>query len=232
MGGRRAMGLLTQFGQYDQKLRNTKIFFVRNDYDDKVFMGYTTKPLIKRFYLFKACCETMNKTRIHNYLNNVGLGNIHIELLEECNCYLIKEVTEHIVEHVTQLTKEGYEVQQEIINDKELIDFEQNYNEIYKLKCDYYKLNKPKEYYNTYPNRIVKSNEKYQANSEYIESQKEKVKCDVCNSTLQRRSMYEHKTSKKHLAALKIQAANNDVTTCISDSGITTDTEQNGMIEI
>lgn len=204
MGGRRAMPILTQFGKCDTKLRNTKIYLIKNNYDDKIYLGYTSKPLVKRFYLFKVCCETLNNTPIHQHLNNIGLGNVHIQLLEECACYLIKEVMEKINEHSINLTNEGFDVQQETINDKELLDLEVLHNDIYKEKCEYYKTNKPKEYYKTYPERIVKSNDKYKGNEKYIQQQQEKIKCDVCDSLIQKRSMYEHKTSKKHIAALKL----------------------------
>jgi group I intron endonuclease len=81
--------------------KNGRIYCIRNNIDDEVYVGSTCQPLSKRMAFHRNDATTYKKDRkIYKHMNNIGVENFYIELLEECPC-----------ENKEQLRKrEGYHI--------------------------------------------------------------------------------------------------------------------------
>ena len=67
---------------------NGKIYIIRNNVNEMVYIGSTCNPLHKRFYAHKR--DMKNKCNMHKPLYKdmalIGVDNYYIELIEEFRC--------------------------------------------------------------------------------------------------------------------------------------------------
>lgn len=74
--------------QNPNKYEHSKVYAIRNDVDDDIYIGSTTSALSKRFYEHK---RELNKTQIKPYrlykkMIELGFEHFYIELVEEVKC--------------------------------------------------------------------------------------------------------------------------------------------------
>jgi group I intron endonuclease len=68
-----------------------KIYKLVNTVDDDIYVGSTHHPLVKRLSLHKSHAKC-KKSKVYRHLNEVGMENVQIELLEEYPCTSKKEL--------------------------------------------------------------------------------------------------------------------------------------------
>ena len=74
--------------------KNGKIYCVRNNITDDIYVGSTTQPLSKR--MAKHRQDSRREIKMHRpfYLkvNELGIENFYIELIEECPCESLEQL--------------------------------------------------------------------------------------------------------------------------------------------
>lgn len=75
------------------KYEHGKIYKLVNTVDNDIYVGSTLHPLVKRWSLHKSHAKGKNKNnKVYGHLNDVGLGNVRIELIEEYSCTSKREL--------------------------------------------------------------------------------------------------------------------------------------------
>lgn len=75
------------------KYEHGKIYKLENDVDDSIYVGSTHHPLVKRWSLHRSHAKGGRRTsRVYKHLNEIGLENVRIELIEEYPCSNKKEL--------------------------------------------------------------------------------------------------------------------------------------------
>lgn len=90
---------------------NTKIYTIRNNVNDKVFVGYTTSRIAEGFNSYKQQykkCKLLNKLTIA--FSHVGLENFYVKLEKEVKCKTKAEVTDIVQKCIDEFDsfKNGY----------------------------------------------------------------------------------------------------------------------------
>ena len=67
--------------------KNGKIYCIRNNINDEVYVGSTTQSLSKRMVKHRSDAKCRNKDlTIYKTMNELGIDNFYIELIEEHPC--------------------------------------------------------------------------------------------------------------------------------------------------
>ena len=76
------------------KYSKGKIYVIRNNEDDDLYVGSTTQPLSKRFYDHKQSMrdEKCMNSCVYKKMNELGLKNFYIELYESFPCQSKEEL--------------------------------------------------------------------------------------------------------------------------------------------
>lgn len=85
--------------------KNGKIYVIRNHINDKVYVGSTTQSLAKRFGEHKSAIKQNSKKKkhhIHYVMEDQGIENFYIELVENYPCSSKEELN----------AREGYFIRQ------------------------------------------------------------------------------------------------------------------------
>ena len=88
----------------ENKYHNSKIYSIRNTLNNEIYIGSTTRSLCKR--MVKHRCDAKQRPHIspfYTYMNENGIENFYIELVEEYKC-----------ENIEQLRKREGEITREI----------------------------------------------------------------------------------------------------------------------
>ena len=184
------------------KYNNSKIYAIRNNIDDDVYIGSTTMPLCKR--MVKHRCDAKkrpDKMRITTKMKDLGIDNFYIELIEEVSC-----------DNIEQLRKKEGEIIREIgtLNTRiECRTKHEYYNDTLEQRKEYLSINreeilrKKKEYRDEHKEVLrEKDRIRYHANIEKCRIQtrmfgSQKVDCD-CGGKYTKAHKAEHFRCKKH----------------------------------
>ena len=160
----------------------SKIYKLVSPHTEKVYIGSTIQPLYKRKGSHKSKFQAWkNGTNPYNLssfrLFEFGIDDVDIVLIENCPCSSIEELHAKECEHIKK---------QDCVN-----------------KCiptrtykQYYEDNKEK--------KSARDAAYYQANKEAIDKKRnEKIVCEICKSTISKKSLPQHKKTTKHIAALE-----------------------------
>ena len=74
--------------------KNGKIYCIRNNIDDDLYVGSTTQPLSKRMaYHRKDAKKEINMHyMLYSKFNEIGIENFYIELIEDCPCETLEQL--------------------------------------------------------------------------------------------------------------------------------------------
>ena len=74
--------------------KNGKIYCVRNNITDDIYVGSTTQPLSKRMakHRMDSRREIKKHRRFYLKVNELGVENFYIELIEECPCESLEQL--------------------------------------------------------------------------------------------------------------------------------------------
>ena len=83
---------MAQNNQKDYK--NGKIYCIRNNINDDIYVGSTTQPLSKRRAKHRENAKSENKKHLVLYskVNEIGIENFYIELIEDCPCESVEQL--------------------------------------------------------------------------------------------------------------------------------------------
>ena len=83
---------MAQNNQKDYK--NGKIYCIRNNITDDIYIGSTTQPLCKRMAWHRqdAKKEIKMNYMLYSKFNEIGIENFYIELIEDCPCEALEQL--------------------------------------------------------------------------------------------------------------------------------------------
>ena len=179
----------------ENKYQQGKIYMIKSNQTDKVYIGSTIRPLDVRF---KSHEDRVGEKSTTSYMI-LEYDDAYIELIEEYPCETKLELQ----------SREGYYIRlygDRIVNkkiigrtDKEYIKYWKNNN---KEKVREY--NKQwnidnKQYFEDNRETIREYNKQYYElnRKKQLQKQGEKIQCSICNSTVSRGNISSHKKSKK-----------------------------------
>ena len=78
----------------NRNYKNGKIYCIRNNFDNDIYVGHTTQTLSKRMEKHRRDCKTSKSQSRKLYLKmrELGIENFYIELLEKYPCNDIEEL--------------------------------------------------------------------------------------------------------------------------------------------
>ena len=210
----------------ENKYHNSKIYSIRNKFNDDIYIGSTTVSLSQRMTKHRASmnCEKRGKCLLYQKMREHGVENFFITLIEKCPCNDIEELRAKEGEWIEKMgtlnmkvagrTPEQYR--------KDTVEHKKEYDQ------EYHKNNKDKKseqahqrYENNKEHIKLKSNQHYHENKETISitlkkyrdehkeeiKEKQNLKCQCeCGMTYTKRNKSRHLKSKHHQNFL-----NNDI---------------------
>ena len=166
-----------------------KIYCVKSEHTDKIYIGSTTQSLKSRFTSHKmhhklfGCGKLPTRVSAFELLD---LGDCYIELIEDYPCESRTELEKRETHHI-QLNKDI------AVNEKmPWYDYKTADRERYKRERDQI-LSRVKEYYK-------KNSDKIKARA------RERIQCE-CGCTVRRASISKHRKTEKHQSLLKIKGS-------------------------
>ena len=200
--------------QNSKDYKNGKIYCIRNNINDDVYVGSTTQPLSKRMAKHREDAKRENKMHrtFYSKVNEIGIENFYIELIEDYPCESLEQLRKregHYIRKMGTLNQQiagrtGKEWEQDN-KEKRKEYFEQNKDKIKEYHKEYHKeyATQNKEQIKIYRTEYKKVNkEKIQQQShEYYESNKnklsEKMIC-ACGGKYTVSHKSHHEKSMKH----------------------------------
>ena len=187
--------------------KNGKIYCIRNTVDDDIYTGSTTQPLSKRMVGHRSDMKSERRRHyiLYQKMNELGIENFYIELIEEFPCENKEQLTAKEGEYIRKMATLNHRIQgrtyQEWLDDTKEVRKE-----------------KSKEYRERIHNTILERKAKYreenrdkirEADKEWRENNKEKVKqrnrimvnCE-CGDYITKINLKRHIKSKKHQEVL------------------------------
>ena len=73
---------------------NGKIYCIRNNITDDIYVGSTTQPLSKRMAKHRQNAKYINTNHriFYSKVNEIGVENFYIELIENCPCESLEQL--------------------------------------------------------------------------------------------------------------------------------------------
>ena len=172
---------------------NGKIYCIRNYINDKIYIGSTCQSLSKRMAYHRQDCMKSNRhnTLIYKMMFDLGRDNFYIELLEECPCDNLNQLTRREGELIRELksslnhvvagrTVEEYKVEcadkikkSKAISDRKYAD--KNGAKIKEYQSEYYQKNRERILENVSKNREEQKEIIKQRNKEHYQRNREKI---------------------------------------------------------
>ena len=204
---------------------NGRIYVIRNNINDDVYVGSTTQPLSKRMAKHRSEISS-NKLPLYEKFREFGVGNFYIELLKEYPCENSEQLQAEEGKWIREMgtlnrkisgrtIREWHEDHKEEQSDKKKQYREEHKQEIKEWKKKHYEENKEEI--------LAKQKEDYENNKEvklernriYCENNKAKIKaqaCQVinceCGNKYTQQNKNRHLKSQKHQTYLKQQQEN------------------------
>lgn len=190
------------------KFHNSKIYCIRNDIDDDVYIGSTTQALSKRMVKHRCSAKTQpDKMKITKKMNELGVEHFYIELIVECPCENIEQLRRIEGEYIRKLAT---------INDKIAGRTMKEYNEdnkdhIFQIKKQYREANKEtirqkkKEYREANKEILAEKSKKYQeANKERIQEYKKQYR-EANKDKIREKDKIYYEANKAKLSAQRYE---------------------------
>ena len=194
--------------------KNGRIYCIRNNITDDIYIGSTTQPLSKRMAWHRQ--DAKHKAKMHYMLyskfNEIGIDNFYIELLENYPCETLEQLRKREGEFIREMatlnslmagrTKKEYREQNK---DKRREYLEQNKDIIKEKNKEYYDTNKEKikeqlkEYREQNKEKIKEYVKKYhKANRDKILEYKNQKMICACGGKYTVSHKSHHEKSMKH----------------------------------
>lgn len=168
--------------------KNGKIYTIRSNQTDDIYIGSTCSPLYKRLYNHKQHYNSW-VNRGKNYMSSyeiIKYDDCYIELLEEYPC----ENKQQLRKREGELQREMKCVNKEIAGRTKKEWYDDNKDRILENKKQKYNDNRDKL-------NKIKLNYYYRNKDEILKKKKEKMTCE-CGSNFRKCEKSRHEITKKH----------------------------------
>ena len=189
--------------------QNGKIYCIRNSINDEIYVGSTTQRLSKRFSKHKSDMKVLSG-KLYQKMNNVGIENFYIELIENYPCNSKEELNKREGEYIRKMGTLNYQVSGRTRQEyrEENREKEQLRHKVYYANNKEKELERVKKYKE---NNVEKEKERWKKyNDEHKEYRKqmrsEIIECE-CGALISRGSLTRHKGRLIHQENLKQQSA-------------------------
>ena len=80
--------------QNSKDYKSGKIYCIRNNIDDNIYVGSTTQALSKRMAKHRqnAKCKDRMHYALYSKVNEIGIEYFYIELIEDCPCETLEQL--------------------------------------------------------------------------------------------------------------------------------------------
>lgn len=172
------------------KFKKGKMYKLTNTIDDELYVGSTIQTLKQRMYNHNKHRKKKSHWKVYKHLNQIGWGNVSIELIEDYPCNSKKKLLKRERYWKDKLNSKLNERKPYISNKERKKEARNRSSEWRKNKDNIIKAKKVKD-------------EWYQRNKKKVlERIKQIVKCD-CGLSFRQDSIRRHKKTKKHLSRMK-----------------------------
>ena len=189
--------------QNSKDYKNGKIYCIRNNIDDNIYVGSTTQSLSKRIAKHREAAKRKNYMHrtFYSKVNEIGIEHFYVELIEDCPCETLEQLRKREGHYIRKMGTLNHKIAgrtgkeyHEINKDKIQIyqkEYQKEYAELNKEKIQIYR----KEYTKVNKEKIQQnSHEYYEAHKQKLS---EKVIC-VCGGKPTLHHKLEHERTKKH----------------------------------
>ena len=85
--------------------KNGKIYRIRNNINDDIYVGSTIQPLSKRISVHRSHAVTAEKKHrpLYTQMNDLGFDAFYIELIEECPCDNLEQLLRTEGKYIRQM---------------------------------------------------------------------------------------------------------------------------------
>ena len=194
---------------------NGRIYCIRNNKDDDLYVGSSCQPLSKRMekHRYDMRNKKKNNCSLYKKMNEIGVEHFYIELIEECPCENIEQLRKKEGEWIRQMATLNDQIagRTTIEYRQETKDHKQEYDKLYSEANKYKKREQAKIRYENKKEEIKqKTNEYYHKNKDKIaEHNKQMIECP-CGVKLTQANKARHLKSKHHQNYEKSLLENND----------------------
>jgi hypothetical protein len=183
--------------KFGKSFQNGKIYTIRNTIDDDIYVGSTCQSLSKRMSFHrKDILKYIGKRKLYTHMNELGVDNFYIELIEECPC-----------DNLEQLQKrEGHFIREMATLNMRIAGrkFQEQRREIYYPQHQEKLIQYSKEYRILNPEKVKESNTKYrESHKEELQLNRSTMVTCECGECVSKGSLTRHKTRKPHQYYLK-----------------------------
>ena len=182
-----------------------KIYCIRNNINDEIYVGSSTQPLSKR--MEKHRCDTRNVKKnscsLYRYMNELGVENFYIELIEEYPCENIEQLRRKEGEWIRKMATLNDQIAGRTTREyyDEHIQEKKEYDKIYQEANKEKRRQQAKERYERDKERIKQyANERYYKDKDKIrEYTKQTIECP-CGAKFLILNKSRHLKTKCHQA--------------------------------
>ena len=200
-----------------------KIYKILNNIDNEIYVGSTIKTLSQRMANHRYVMNTKPHYKLYEHMNELGVDNFYIELIENCPCndtYELRAREGHFIREIATLNmqiagrtkKEWYKDNEEHIkevhkqyyegNKEHLKEVQKQYIEEHKERYKEYRKQYREEHKERYKQYREEHKEQqkqyYENNKEHISKHNsEKIQCNICGCQSSRIHMSRHQKSNK-----------------------------------
>jgi hypothetical protein len=161
---------------------NGRIYCIRNNVDDDVYVGSTCQSISKRMAKHRGSMnEPKRDTKIYVKMRELGADNFYIELIEECPCENKEQLRKREGHFIREMGTLNKNIAGRTVQEQNKAYYENNKEQIYETCKTWKEANpekviayKQKWYANNKEDIAIKGKERYEENKEQIcEQQKE-----------------------------------------------------------
>ena len=123
----------------ERNYQNGKIYCIRNNIDDDIYVGSTTQSLSRRMSKHKRDinCKKREANKLYTKMRELGIEAFYIELVEEVKCDNVEQLRKREGELIRQMGKLNTRI--ECRTNKEYQ--KDNYDKLFEYRQQYYKDN-------------------------------------------------------------------------------------------
>ena len=190
--------------------KNGRIYCIRNYVDNDLYVGCSTQPLSKRMEKHRSNMKNDRdkNTRLYTKMNELGVENFYIELVEEYPCKNIEQLRAREGEWIRKIGTLNKRIEDRTLQEWKEDNAEKmrEYHKQYREEHGETLREHHRQYWNEKKDGInERRHENYSNNKEIFKEQREKhrerrrekVECE-CGSSVCRSDLSTHRRSKKH----------------------------------
>lgn len=182
------------------KYQNGKIYMIRNEINDMVYIGSTISPLCKRWWIHKShSSKPYNNSAwcsFYPIIQEHGIDNFYIELYEDYPCNSKAELNRREGEVIREYKEKGLCYNKQI-SGRTIKEYRTENKKYLSSSTKEWVAKQPEEYHDKRREQQRMLMKEKRNDPEFREKQnakkREKIECPVCNIEMSRNSLARHK---------------------------------------